>query len=45
VILSVTEGNDGATGFYEHLGFAATGERHALREASRLTCRVLRREP
>jgi GNAT superfamily N-acetyltransferase len=45
VILAVTETNDGAAAFYEHLGFAATGERHALREASRLICRVLRREP
>jgi GNAT superfamily N-acetyltransferase len=42
--LGVTEINDGAAGFYEHLGFADTGERYPLREGSRLTCRVLRRE-
>ena len=41
--LGVTEINDGAAGFYEHLGFADTGERYPLREESRLTCRVLRR--
>jgi ribosomal protein S18 acetylase RimI-like enzyme len=45
VILGVTETNDGASGFYEHLGFADTGERYPLREGSPLTCRVLRREP
>jgi GNAT superfamily N-acetyltransferase len=45
VILGVTEINDGATGFYEHLGFVDTGERYPLREGSRLTCRTLRREP
>jgi ribosomal protein S18 acetylase RimI-like enzyme len=43
--LAVTETNDGAIGFYEHLGFVDTGERYPLREGSRLTCRVLRREP
>lgn len=42
--LGVTETNDGAAGFYEHLGFVDTGERYPLREGSRLTCRVLRRE-
>lgn len=45
VILGVTETNDGAAGFYEHLGFADTGERYPLREHSPLTCRVLRRPP
>jgi ribosomal protein S18 acetylase RimI-like enzyme len=45
VILGVTETNDGASGFYEHLGFADTGERYPLREGSSLICRVLRREP
>ena len=35
VVLGVTENNDGATGFYEHLGFADTGERYPLREGSR----------
>jgi GNAT superfamily N-acetyltransferase len=44
VILGVTEANDGAACFYEHLGFVDTGERYPLREGSRLTCRVLRRE-
>jgi ribosomal protein S18 acetylase RimI-like enzyme len=44
VTLGVTETNDGAVGFYEHLGFADTGERYPLREGSRLTCRALRRE-
>jgi GNAT superfamily N-acetyltransferase len=44
VILGVTETNDGAVGFYEHLGFADAGERYPLREGSRLTCRLLRRE-
>ena len=44
VTLGVTETNDGAVGFYEHLGFADTGERYPLREGSRLTCRLLRRE-
>ena len=44
VTLGVTETNDGAVGFYEHLGFADTGERYPLREGSRLTCRTLRRE-
>jgi GNAT superfamily N-acetyltransferase len=44
VILGVTETNDGAAVFYEHLGFADTGERYPLREGSRLTCRTLRRE-
>jgi GNAT superfamily N-acetyltransferase len=44
VILGVTETNDGAVGFYEHLGFADTGERYPLREGSPLTCRLLRRE-
>lgn len=43
VILGITETNDGAAGFYEHLGFVDTGERYALRERSPLTCRVLRR--
>lgn len=43
VILGVTEGNDGAVGFYEHLGFEDTGERHPLREGSELVVRVLRR--
>ena len=42
--LGVIETNDGAAGFYEHLGFVDTGERYPLREGSRLTCRVLRRE-
>ncbi len=42
VILGVTETNDGAAGFYEHLGFADTGERYPLREQSTLACRVLR---
>ena len=42
--LGVTETNDGAVGFYEHLGFADTGERYPLREGSPLTCRLLRRE-
>jgi ribosomal protein S18 acetylase RimI-like enzyme len=45
VLLGVTDINDGAAGFYEHLGFADTGERHPLREGSLLTCRVLRPEP
>lgn len=45
VILGVTESNDGAAGFYEHLGFADTGERHPLREGSELRVRILRREP
>jgi GNAT superfamily N-acetyltransferase len=43
--LGVTESNDGATGFYENLGFVDTGERYPLREGSRLTCRTMRREP
>ena len=43
--LGVTETNDGAVGFYEHLGFVDTGERYPLREGSRLNCRALRREP
>lgn len=42
VIVGVTETNDGAAGFYEHLGFADTGERYPLREGSPLSCRVLR---
>jgi GNAT superfamily N-acetyltransferase len=33
--LGVTETNDGAAGFYEHLGFADTGERYPLREGAR----------
>jgi ribosomal protein S18 acetylase RimI-like enzyme len=43
--LGVTETNDGAIGFYQHLGFVDTGERYPLREGSRVTCRSLRREP
>lgn len=43
--LGVTETNDGAVGFYEHLGFVDTGERYPLREGSPLTCRTMRREP
>ena len=45
VVLAVTETNAGAAAFYEHLGFADTGERHRLREGSDLTTRVMRREP
>ena len=45
VILGVAEINDGAADFYEHLGFADTGERYPLRDGSALNCRVLRREP
>lgn len=45
VILGVTETNDGAIGFYEHLGFAVTGDPYPLREGSPLTCRLMRREP
>ena len=44
VILGVTETNDGAAGSYERLGFADTGERHALRDGSELRVRVLRLE-
>lgn len=43
VILSVTEANDGAVRFYDHLGFEDTGERHPLREGSELVARILRR--
>ena len=45
VVLAVTETNAGAAAFYEHLGFADTGERHRLREGSDITTRVMRREP
>jgi ribosomal protein S18 acetylase RimI-like enzyme len=45
VVLGVTETNDGASRFYERLGFADTGRRHPLREGSRLSVRILRREP
>ena len=45
VILAVTETNEGAAAFYEHLGFADTGERHRLREGSDLTARVMSRDP
>ncbi len=44
VILGLTEGNEGAEDFYEHLGFLDTGERHPLREGSELVTRVLRLE-
>lgn len=45
VILGVTENNDEAARFYEHMGFADTGERHPLREGNPLKVRILRREP
>jgi ribosomal protein S18 acetylase RimI-like enzyme len=45
VILGVTENNDAAARFYEHLGFADTGGRHMLREGSPLEVRILRRRP
>lgn len=44
VLLGVTERNDGAAGFYERLGFADTGERHALREGGSLLTSVFRLE-
>lgn len=44
VTLGVTENNDGASRFYERLGFADTGERQPLREGSPLEVRILRRE-
>ncbi len=44
MILAVTESNDGAAAFYEHLGFVDTGEREPLREGSELRVRILRRE-
>ena len=44
VILGVTETNARAAAFYEHLGFADTGERDPLREGSELRVRILRRE-
>jgi GNAT superfamily N-acetyltransferase len=43
LILGVTETNDGAAGFYQHLGFVDTGERYPLREQSPMVCQVLRR--
>ena len=43
LIVGVTETNDGAAGFYEHLGFEDSGGRHPLREGSELPVRVLRR--
>jgi GNAT superfamily N-acetyltransferase len=36
LVLSVTETNEGARRFYEHCGFADTGERRPLREGSHL---------
>jgi ribosomal protein S18 acetylase RimI-like enzyme len=42
VVLGVTDTNDGAVAFYEHLGFVDTGERHPLREGSELVVRGLR---
>jgi GNAT superfamily N-acetyltransferase len=44
VILGVTETNAAAAAFYEHLGFADTGERDPLREGSELRVRIFRRE-
>lgn len=44
VVLGVTDTNDGAVAFYEHLGFRDTGERHPLREESELVVRGLRLE-
>lgn len=44
VLLGLTEGNEGAEGFYERLVFVDTGERHPLREGSELITRVLRLE-
>lgn len=43
VILNVTETNRGAAAFYERMGFADTGQRHALRQGSDLLVRVLQR--
>lgn len=45
VVLAVTESNDGATRFYERIGFVDTGLRHPLRDGSPVSVRVLRREP
>ena len=42
VVLGVTDTNDGAVAFYEHLGFEDTGDRHPLREGSALVVRALR---
>jgi ribosomal protein S18 acetylase RimI-like enzyme len=42
--LGATATNRGAVEFYEGLGFADTGERHALRDGSRLEVVVMRRD-
>lgn len=42
--LGVTASNPGAVRFYERLGFADTGERHALRDGSPLEVVVMRRD-
>jgi ribosomal protein S18 acetylase RimI-like enzyme len=42
IVLGVTDTNDGAVAFYQHLGFVDTGERHPLREGSELVVRGLR---
>jgi ribosomal protein S18 acetylase RimI-like enzyme len=44
VELGVTASNPGAVRFYERMGFADTGERHALREGSPLEVVVMRRD-
>ncbi|HEY7659349.1 MAG TPA: GNAT family N-acetyltransferase [Actinomycetota bacterium] len=44
LVLGVTEGNDGAADLYSACGFVDTGERHPLRDGSRLRMRVYRLE-